>query len=199
MKVLVLTGGIGSGKSAVAAILRKRGVPVWDSDSEAKKLYTPSMVSRLEQEFGTRLSLPDGSLDTKALAAIVFSNPELLKRLEDILYPELKERFLAWASAQDSEVVVMESAIVLSKPAFEGMWDGVILVTAPKALRAARAAERDGVSKVSVLRRMKNQSVPGKADVIIRNTGTPQELETAVQTRLFGKNGYICKILNDKI
>ena len=74
MITVLLTGGIGSGKSAVAAVLEKRGVPVWDSDSAAKSLYTPAFLDSMEKEFGRSFRAADGGLDRKALSALIFAD-----------------------------------------------------------------------------------------------------------------------------
>ena len=96
MKTILLTGGIGSGKSAVADILRRRGVPVYDSDSAAKSLYTPDFLALMKKEFGTSFANADGSLDKKKLSALIFSDASARERLEILLYPELRNHFLAW-------------------------------------------------------------------------------------------------------
>ena len=79
MKTVILTGGMGSGKSAVAALLKARGVPVYDSDSRTKSLYDrdPALVGRLETVLGTGLRAVDGRLDRAKLASLIFSDPRM--------------------------------------------------------------------------------------------------------------------------
>jgi dephospho-CoA kinase len=194
MKTLLLTGGIGSGKSVVASILRERGIPVYDSDARAKALYTPWRVRRIEQILGVKVHGKGGSLYRKALAAVVFNDPSALQKLEDYLYPSLLRDFRQWLKVKDAPVAVFESAIALSKPQFQGLWDEVILVTAPLDLRLSRAAARDGVALETVRKRAVVQDIPEKADYVIVNDGTREELEARVENDLLKKIDYICKI-----
>ena len=93
--VLAVTGGIGSGKSAVCSVLASRGIPVYDSDSRTKALYVevPGLMSRISEALGTDAADPDGRPDTRKLASLVFSDPEKLRLLEEIVYPEVKKVF----------------------------------------------------------------------------------------------------------
>ena len=94
----------------------------------------------------------------------------------------------------DAPVAVFESAIALSKPQFQGLWDEVILVTAPLKLRLSRAAARDGVALETVRKRAAVQDIPQKADYVIVNNGTREELEARVENDLLKKIDYICEI-----
>ena len=197
MITVLLTGGIGSGKSAVASVLKKRGVPVWDSDSAAKSLYTPAFLDSMEKEFGRSFRAADGGLDRKALSAFIFGDDAARERLESILYPALKEEFLRWKAANAGvPMVVLESAIALSKPMFKGLWDAVVLVEASEEVRLSRVMSRDGSTRDAALSRMRSQSLPAGADVVIRNDGSLKDLENAAADAFFGKNSYICKLIN---
>lgn len=197
MTTVLLTGGIGSGKSAVADILRGRGVPVYDSDSAAKSLYTPAFLSMMEKAFGTSFSLADGSLDKKKLSALIFSDTSAMEKLEGLLYPALREHFLSWRGRQDgAPLVVIESAIAQSKPSFGRLWDAVVLVDASPELRLSRVMARDGCTRAEALARMASQQ-PVNADVTIPNNGTLKELEKAVEDAFFTQNAYICRLLKD--
>ena len=197
MITVLLTGGIGSGKSAVAAFLEKRGVPVWDSDSAAKSLYTPSFLDSVEKEFGRSFRDADGGLDRKALSALIFADAAARERLESMLYPALKDEFLRWkVSHSGKPMVVIESAIALSKPLFHGLWDAVVLVDAPEDVRLARVMSRDGSSREAALSRIRSQELPSGADAVIVNDSSLEKLENAAADAFFGKNSYICKLLN---
>jgi len=201
MRTVIVTGGIGSGKSAVCALLARRGIPVYDSDSRVKELYASrrSLVPQLEKALGSPLRQADGTLDKARLAAIIFSDESARETLESIVYPVLLKDFLRWRSRQKAPFVVLESAIILSKPVFDGLADAVVLVTAPEDLRIQRTMERDGLSREAVQRRLSAQSIPmEKVDVTLPNDGTPEELSAAVEHVFFDKNSYICKILEDK-
>ena len=199
MITVLLTGGIGSGKSAVAAVLASRGVPVYDSDSAAKNLYTPAFVASLEKEFGTTLTTSEGKLDRALLSSVIFADDSARKRLEALLYPALKEDFLRWKeSFPRAPMVVFESAIALSKPLFNDLWDAVVLVQAPEEIRIQRAMSRDNATREAVLSRIRSQETPARADVIIGNDGDFDQLENAVEGAFFAENSYICKLLKDK-
>lgn len=200
MLTVIVTGGIGSGKSAVCALLRKRGIPVYDSDSRVKELYVcrRSLVPRLEKALGSPLRQADGTLDKARLAALIFSDEAARETLESIVYPILLEDFKRWRSRQKAPFVVLESAIILTKPVFDGLADAVVLVDAPEELRIQRTMERDGLSLEAVLRRISAQDIPmEKVDVTLMNDGTLEDLSAAVERVFFDKNSYICKILED--
>ena len=200
MLTVIVTGGIGSGKSAVCALLRKRGIPVYDSDSRVKELYDcrRSLVPRLEKALGSPLRQADGTLDKARLAALIFSDEAARETLESIVYPILLKDFQRWRSRQKAPFVVLESAIILSKPVFDGLADAVVLVEAPEELRIQRTMERDGLSREAVQRRISAQDIPmEKVDVTLMNDGTLEDLSAAVERVFFDKNSYICKILED--
>ena len=200
MLTVIVTGGIGSGKSAVCALLRKRGIPVYDSDSRVKELYVcrRSLVPRLEKALGSPLRQADGTLDKACLAALIFSDEAARETLESIVYPILLKDFQSWRSRQKAPFVVLESAIILTKPVFDGLADAVVLVDAPDELRIQRTMQRDGLSLEAVLRRISAQDIPmEKVDVTLMNDGTLEDLSAAVERVFFDKNSYICKILED--
>lgn len=152
-----LTGGIGSGKSKVAELLRDKGIAVYDSDTRAKELMANNTALReaLIETFGTECYTSEG-LNRPWLAQRVFSNAEELKRLNAIVHPAVMRDFAAWASEQSGEYVVMESAILL-EASLESHVDVVIAVMAPKELRLERAMRRDGATREQIEARMENQ------------------------------------------
>lgn len=187
MLTVIVTGGIGSGKSAVCALLAKRGIPVYDSDSRTKALYNavPGLKERIEAQLGVPFS---------SLAKIIFSNSEAREKLEAIVYPLVRADFEAWRDAQDAPFVVLESAIILSKPIFDGIADYVVAVTAEEEVRLSRLISR-GLTEEDARRRMASQSLDlSKADVVIHNDGTLQNLSRRVGRVFFGKNSYICRL-----
>ena len=188
MLTVIVTGMIGSGKSAVCALLAKRGIPVYDSDSRTKALYdsVPGLKERIEAELGVPFS---------SLAKIIFSNSEAREKLEAIVYPLVRADFEAWRDAQkDAPFVVLESAIILSKPIFDGLADAVVAVTASEDVRLKRLIGR-GLTEEDARRRMASQCIDlSKADVVIHNDGTLQNLSRRVGRVFFGKNSYICRL-----
>ncbi len=200
MKTVIVTGGIGSGKSAVCALLKKRGVPVYDCDAKAKELYgrRPSLVSRLEKALGAPLRGTDGKLDKARLAALIFSDPRARETVEGMVYPILLQDIRRWQKRQSAAWGALESAVILSKPVFDGVADGVVLVEAPQELRIARVMQRDGLGREAVVGRIRSQEIPReKADVLLANDGTPQALSEAVERVFFDKNSYISKLISE--
>ncbi len=191
METIFLTGFIGSGKSAVSALLRERGIPVYDSDARTKALYdeSPVLVPALEEALGIPLRTSDGKLDRKALAAVIFNDANARERVEAMVYPAVLEDFLRWREAHaDAPFVVLESAIILSKPIFNGLADRVVLVTAPREVRLQRVMARDGLSEEEVIRRMDAQQMPlDGIDTVLQNDGTPEQLRKAVDAVFFPK------------
>ena len=188
MLTVIVTGMIGSGKTAVCALLSKRGIPVYDSDSRTKALYdsVPGLKERIEAELGVPFS---------SLAKIIFSNSKAREKLEAIVYPLVRADFEAWRDAQkDAPFVVLESAIILSKPIFDGLADAVVAVTASEEVRLKRLIGR-GLTEEDSRRRMASQCIDlSKADVVIHNDGTLQNLSRRVGRVFFGKNSYICRL-----
>ena len=191
METIILTGLIGSGKSAVSALLAERGIPVYDSDARTKALYdeNPTLVPALEKVLGIPLRTAGGKLDRKALAAVIFSDAKAREEVENTVYPAVLEDFLRWREAHvHAPFVVLESAVILSKPIFNGLADKVVLVTAPREVRLQRVMARDGLGAEEVLRRMDAQQLPREGiGAVIVNDGTPEQLRAAVDAVFFPK------------
>lgn len=202
MKTVILTGLIGSGKSAVSALLRKRGIPVYDSDSRTKQLYArrPSLVRRLEEALGVPIRTEEGKLDRTRLAGVIFSDDSARETVESIVYPAVLQDFIRWRERQGGvPFVVLESAVILSKPVFDGVGDAVVLVTASEELRLRRVMARDGAGEARVRSRMAAQEIPmDRVQVVLENNGSLESLSEAVERVFFDKNAYICKFLKDE-
>ena len=165
-----------------------------------KELYAcrRRLVPQLEKALGSPLRQADGTLDKARLAALIFSDAAARETLESIVYPVLLKDFLRWRNRQKAPFVVLESAIILSKPVFDGLADAVVLVDAPEELRIQRVMQRDNLSREEVLRRILAQDLPReKVDAVLLNEGSPEELSAAVERVFFDKNSYICKLLED--
>lgn len=152
-----LTGGIGSGKSVVSALLEMRGIPVYAADAESKRLTasSPGVRSRLIALLGESV-YAGGGLDRKRLADSIFHDPALLQQVNAIIHPEVHRHFLAWAAGQTLAACAIESAI-LFESGFNRSVDFSVMVYAPLELRIERAMFRDGVSRDDVVRRINNQ------------------------------------------
>jgi dephospho-CoA kinase len=161
MTTVLVTGPIGGGKSTVCKRLAAKGLPVYDCDSRCKALYdtVPGLKGRIEQELG----IPFTELRR------IFEDDSLREKLEALVYPLLVEDLKDWKSQQGAPFAFVESAIALDKPAFDGLYDKVLLVTAPESKRQERNPE---AARRGRLQRF-DQS---QADWIIRNDGTKEEL-----------------------
>lgn len=156
---LGITGGIGSGKSYVAQMLQARwDVPVYDCDSEAKRLTAESddIRTALTQLVGDHL-WQQGQMQKPVLAAYLFASPEHAAQVNAIIHPAVRRDFLRWADAHSrSPVVAIESAI-LCESGFHMLVDSILLVDAPLEVRLQRAMLRDGASRQQVMARMARQ------------------------------------------
>ncbi|MGI9547957.1 MAG: dephospho-CoA kinase [Flavobacteriaceae bacterium] len=157
MITIGLTGGIGSGKTTVANMFEKLGVPVYNSDERAKELMTTSkeLISAIKVLLGEKAYEKD-ALNKEYIAQRVFSNKDLLSRLNEIVHPAVREDFKSWAKAQDTAYVIQEAAVLFENGAYEH-FDQMILVTAPKRIRLERILHRDKDSEENILARMNHQ------------------------------------------
>lgn len=153
-----VTGGIGSGKSTVCRLFAERGIAVYDSDSQAKRLMEESDTLRaaLVGAFGTEC-YAEGRLSRRYLAGRVFGDADALARLNALVHPAVREDFRMWAERQSGPYVILESAI-LFEAGFENEVDTTLAVLAPAEERVKRCMERDGASREEVLRRMASQA-----------------------------------------
>ncbi|TCZ69115.1 dephospho-CoA kinase [Flaviaesturariibacter aridisoli] len=152
-----LTGGIGSGKSTVAKVFALLGIPVYDADAASKRLYDTDagLKEALTKEFGAAL-YAGGRLDRAALAALVFSDPEKLARLNALAHPPTIADAARWMAAQQAPYALKEAALIFESGSAAGL-DYVIGVDAPLHIRLQRAMQRDGASREAVLARMQRQ------------------------------------------
>ena len=173
IKIVGLTGGIGSGKTTVAKMFASFGIPIYNSDEEAKKL-----ADTLENIRGQLLDLlgdetyKNSKLDRKFMANKIFNDKQLLQKVNAIIHPEVGKHFQKWAAAQHSPYVIKEAAILFESGSHV-FCDVVIMVTAPEQERIKRVMERDGVSEKDVKARMDNQWSDAKkielSDFVIEN------------------------------
>jgi dephospho-CoA kinase len=158
MKVLGITGGIGSGKSVVAKLLEVMEIPVYNTDIAAKKLsdFSPTIREKLSGRFGAAL-YREGILDRKMLASLIFNHPEQLAFVNSVIHPAVEQDFLEWKeSRQDRKMVGIESAILFESGLNQAV-DFSINVSAPLETRIRRIEKRDHLSRESILNRIHNQ------------------------------------------
>ncbi|MBA4744190.1 MAG: dephospho-CoA kinase [Muricauda sp.] len=157
MMIVGLTGGIGSGKSTVAKMFKELGIPVYDSDMEAKKLMeTSTEVKATIMDLLGREAYGKDGLNRPYIADKVFKDPELLEKLNGIVHPAVRKHFLEWANRQKSPYVIQETALIFENDA-QDKYDCTILVTAPVETRIKRVMDRDKVEKQAVVDRINNQ------------------------------------------
>jgi dephospho-CoA kinase len=156
MRVVCLTGGIGSGKSTVAQVFRSLGVPVFDSDSEAKQVYLQPEVREAVIAFAGEDVFDGNALRRDVLAARVFNDEEALRRLNAIIHPAVRNRWQQWRDEQATPYVVREAAIMLETDTAADC-DTIILVSAPEDMRIRRVMQRDGVDEAHVRARLSKQ------------------------------------------
>lgn len=161
MRIIALTGGIGSGKSVVSALLRVMGYPVYDCDSRAKLLMDNSeeIKSQLVQEFGREAVSPEGVINRRYVASKVFGNDVALKRLNGIVHPAVREDLLQWAEVNGvgRGCVFVETAILRSSNLGE-IVDDEWTVAAPHEVRIERVMRRNGLPREAVEARINAQA-----------------------------------------
>lgn len=173
MKIIGLTGGIGSGKTTVANFFKELGVPIYIADVEAKKIMNTSVSIKkaLISWFGEKSYL-NNELNRKFIASKVFKDKELLQKLNNIVHPEVDKHFKVWVANQDQSYVIYEAAIIFENNA-QSKFDYTILVTAPEDIKVKRVLNRDESTEQEMRNRMKNQWDDSKkeklANFIIEN------------------------------
>lgn len=186
--VLGITGGIATGKSTVAALLGECGAPVVSADQLAREAVAPGSdtLAALVAHFGNGIVAPDGRLDRAALAALVFADGRLRAELERITHPaigRLAEARLAQLRAGGAPLVVYEAPLLFEAGA-AGRVDKVLVVTAAPAVQLARLLARGGIDRAEAEARIAAQLPQAekaeRADFVIDNSGTPEQLRTAV-------------------
>ena len=183
MMKIGITGGIGSGKSTLCRLFERRGIAVYCSDAEAKRLMTDDAALRaaVAGRFGAEV-YADGSLDRALLAARVFSDPEALADLDALVHPAVMRDFAAWADRQSGPYVILESAILFDA-GLERHVDRSVAVLAPEELRVERACRRDAGSREQILRRiavqLNDEELARRADHVVVNI-LEADLEPAV-------------------
>ena len=180
-----LTGGIGAGKSTVAALLEERGAVVTSADEVARDVVSPGSdgLAAVVAEFGDGILAPDGSLDRSALGRLVFSDDLRRARLEEILLPLIAAEAWARMDAVPAGQVVVYDIPLLVEGQMQDMFDLVIVVEADLELRLERLSER-GMNRDEALARIAVQATDeerrGVADVIVSNSGAIEDLSAEV-------------------
>ncbi|HTN54134.1 MAG TPA: dephospho-CoA kinase [Anaeromyxobacter sp.] len=179
MRLVGLTGGIATGKSTFAALLRARGVPVVDADALARAAVAPGTpaLAEIGQVFGPEVLLPGGGLDRPRMAARVFGNPEARRRLEAITHPAVRQAMLAETRrlAAEGHPLAFYDTPLLYEVGLETALDAVVVVWAPPEVQQARLAARDGLAPAQAEARLAAQlpvdEKAARADFVVENAG----------------------------
>ncbi|NUR74278.1 MAG: dephospho-CoA kinase [Hamadaea sp.] len=181
-----LTGGIGSGKSSVAARLGELGAIVIDSDRLAREVVEPGTDGHAEvvARFGAGVLAADGSIDRAALAAKIFGDADARKALEAIIHPRVRARTAELASAAPPDAVVVNDVPLLIEAGLAGAYQLVVVVLADEDIRVARLVAARGMTEAEARARIAAQATDEQrravADVLIVNEGTLDDLRSQV-------------------
>jgi len=157
MKIIGLTGGIGSGKSTIAKMFEALKIPVYYADVEAKRLMNKSanIKNKLISLFGDKAYI-ENKINRSFIANIVFKDQSMLQKLNAIVHPEVAKQFKNWLIEQNAAYVIQENAIIFENNN-QNNFDDIITVTAPEFEKIRRVMKRDNVSEKLVKERMDNQ------------------------------------------
>ncbi len=186
MLIVGLTGGIGAGKSAVAARLAAHGALIVDADMVAREVVARGTagLAAVVAAFGPRILAGDGSLDRSALGDLVFSDPEARERLNAIVHPLVERRTAEILAAAPEDAVVVHDVPLLVENGLAPAYDVVVVVIADRDVRIARLRDTRGMNEEQARARMAAQASDEQrravADVVLDNSGTLLELRRQV-------------------
>lgn len=181
-----LSGGIGSGKSTVAALFHELGIEVIDSDAISHRLTQAGggAISLIKDEFGEGLLNIEGALDRARMRELVFSDAAAKQRLEAILHPMIRSEMLAQADAARSRYVLLVVPLLFEAPGYRELVQRALVVDCPEEAQVTRTMQRSGLTEREVRAIMARQ-IPRaerlkRADDVIRNDGSLEELRAQV-------------------
>ena len=207
MRTVGITGRSGCGKSTVTACFAARGVPVADADQISRQVLQPGspVLAQLAARFGGDILSGEGVLDRRLLADRAFATPEGKADLDAITHPAIVRRIEAArqaAQAAGSPLFVIDGAVLVGS-VIDGIWDRLIVVTAPYEVSVARIVARDGIRPEMARRRLDAQlpeaALAARADIVLANDGTQEQLRRqagALAVRLLaeGERGTDCPV-----
>lgn len=186
MKVIGLTGGIATGKSAVSKMLQEKGYEVIDADVVVRRLQAVGspLLAKIVAEFGDGVLALDGSLNRRALGQIVFKNTDARKRLEAVMHPAVRAEFEAQIARSTSDVLFLDVPL-LFEAGFDALTTTNLVIRASKENQLQRQMLRDGLTRAQAQARMDSQMAMSekvtRADFVIDNDGDLRGLEEKVQ------------------
>lgn len=184
MRLVGLTGGIASGKTTFAGALRARGVPVVDADALSRAAVAPGTpaLAEIVRVFGAGVLAPDGALDRKRVAAIVFADPAARRRLEAVIHPAVRAAMAAETArlAAEGHALAFYDTPLLYEVGLEALLDSVVVVWAPLHVQRERLVLRDGLTPDEADARLAAQlpldEKAARADFVVDNVGPPEAL-----------------------
>ena len=185
--VVGLTGGIGSGKSAVADLFAARGVVVIDTDAIAHQLTAPggAAMPAIGAEFGAAVATPEGALDRAAMRSIVFADASARKRLEAILHPMIRRESERRLASADSPYAILMVPLLVESGDYRKRVDRVAVVDCREQTQIDRVMQRNGLSRPEVERILAAQATRAErlaaADDVIDNDGALAELAPRIE------------------
>lgn len=194
MKWIGLTGGIGTGKSTASGILRDLGAAVIDADVLAREAVASdtaigsATLVEVVREFGPGVRKPDGSLDRKALGALVFGRPQRLRRLEEILHPVIQARCaeLREGLARQGRALAFYDVPLLFEKNMEPQFESTVAVLCAPSTQRERLIARDGLTgreaDVRIAAQLPLAEKAKRATVVVMNDGSVEELRSKLRT-----------------
>lgn len=178
LKKVAITGNIASGKSQVEKFLAEN-YPVYDADKLAHEI-----LDEIKYFYGYDV-FTDGKIDRQKLGKLVFENPDLRKKLEDIVHPKVRKRIVDIFTKHKNDRVVFVSVPLLFEAGFEDMFNKIIFIKVNEIMQLNRLMERNGFTKDEALLRIKSQMPQkdkiSKSDFVIENNSSIKDLEDNVK------------------
>lgn len=180
---VAITGTMGGGKSSVSDLLRKRGYTVYDTDKMVHAYYDKGgrLEAKVIQLFGASILNDEGVIDRTKISKRVFEDYAMLKRLEDLVYPEVSEHIQSLTI--DNDTLLFFEVPMLFESGLESLFDRIIMVSAPDVLRIERLKKR-GMDEEEIKRRSKRHLNPEikrqKSDYFINNDGDLSALDDKI-------------------
>jgi dephospho-CoA kinase len=185
--VVGLTGGIGSGKSAVAELFARRGVTVVDTDAIAHELTAPggAAIEAIRAAFGSEYITPEGALDRVRMRALVFRDPDSKRRLERILHPRIRSESAARVAAAESPYAVLVVPLLVEAGTDRNRYQRVVVVDCSEDAQVERVMRRSNLAEDEVRRilasQVDRQQRLEAADDVVENSGELAELDPQVE------------------
>ena len=176
MKIVGLSGGIGSGKSTIAKVFCNCGIPVYNADLQAKSLMNTNkfVIDEITRAFGEN-AYSNETLNREYIANEIFNNNHKRELMNSIVHPAVQKDFELWVTKQSAKYVIQENALMFSTDSYK-KFDHTIYVTCPQEERIKRVAQRDGLSKEQIIGRInaqaKDEEACEKANFVILNDNT---------------------------